>query len=108
MQRTTQFSRVNNCCGLSNPPSRDAANGSRACLSREGDLFGGVEKSAEPQSVRRHTRERILRAARELNYRAGFCTRNPGVKRTYTIGVVTRELGDFYGSSIISGVERYL
>jgi LacI family transcriptional regulator len=30
------------------------------------------------------------------------------VKRTYTIGVVTQEIGDFYGSPIISGAERYL
>ena len=40
-----------------------------------------------------HTQERILQAARELNYRPSFYARNLGVKRTYTIGVVMRRLG---------------
>jgi len=31
-----------------------------------------------------------------------------GTKRTYMIGVVTQEIGDFYSSPIISGIERYL
>src|SRR5580700_5435860 len=67
-----------------------------------------LNKSAASQSVPRHTHERILQAARELNYRPSFYARNLGVKRTYTIGVVTQEIGDFYGSPIISGIERYL
>ena len=30
------------------------------------------------------------------------------VKRTYTIGVIAAEIGDPYGSLVISGIERYL
>jgi hypothetical protein len=67
-----------------------------------------LNKSAASRSVPPHTQERILQAARELNYRPSFYARNLGVKRTYMIGVVTQEIGDFYGSPIISGVERYL
>jgi len=43
-----------------------------------------------------------------LNYRPSFYARNLGVKRTYMIGVVTQEIGDFYSSPIIGGIEQYL
>src|SRR5580700_4950406 len=74
----------------------------------KGTCSAVLNKSAASQSVPRHTHERILQAARELNYRPSFYARNLGVKRTYTIGVVTQEIGDFYGSPIINGIERYL
>jgi DNA-binding LacI/PurR family transcriptional regulator len=67
-----------------------------------------LNQSAASRSVPPHTQERILQAARELKYRPSFYARNLGVKRTYTIGVVTQEIGDFYGSPIINGIERYL
>ncbi len=74
----------------------------------KGTCSAVLNKSAASRSVPQHTQERILTAARELNYRPSFYARNLGVKRTYMIGVVTREIGDFYGSPIISGIERYL
>jgi DNA-binding LacI/PurR family transcriptional regulator len=74
----------------------------------KGTCSAVLNKSAASRSVPLHTQERILQAARELNYRPSFYARNLGVKRTYMIGVVTQEIGDFYGSPIISGVERYL
>lgn len=74
----------------------------------KGTCSAVLNQSAASRSVPPHTQERILQSARELNYRPSFYARNLGVKRTYTIGVVTQEIGDFYGSPIISGVERYL
>src|SRR6266481_1412761 len=74
----------------------------------KGTCSAVLNKSAASRSVPLHTQERILAAARELNYRPSFYARNLGVKRTYMIGVVTREIGDFYGSPIISGIEKYL
>ena len=74
----------------------------------KGTCSAVLNKTAASQSVPPHTQERILAAARELNYRPSFYARNLGVKRTYMIGVVTQEIGDFYGSPIISGIERYL
>jgi LacI family transcriptional regulator, galactose operon repressor len=74
----------------------------------KGTCSAVLNKSAASRSVPLHTQERILTAARELNYRPSFYARNLGVKRTYMIGVVTQEVGDFYGSPIISGIERYL
>lgn len=74
----------------------------------KGTCSAVLNKSAASRSVPPHTQERILQAARELNYHPSFYARNLGVKHTYTIGVVTQEIGDFYGSEIITGIERYL
>ena len=74
----------------------------------KGTCSAVLNKSAASRSVPQHTQERILAAARKLNYRPSFYARNLGVKRTYMIGVVTQEIGDFYGSPIIAGIERYL
>jgi len=74
----------------------------------KGTCSAVLNKSAASQSVPQHTQKRILTAARELNYRPSFYARNLGVKRTYMIGVVAEEIGDFYGSLVISGIERYL
>jgi DNA-binding LacI/PurR family transcriptional regulator len=74
----------------------------------KGTCSAVLNKSAASRSVPAHTQERILAAARELNYRPSFHARNLGTKRTYMIGVVTQEIGDFYSSPIISGIERYL
>jgi DNA-binding LacI/PurR family transcriptional regulator len=74
----------------------------------KGTCSAVLNKTAASRSVPLHTQERILAAARELDYRPSFYARNLGVKRTYMIGVVTQEIGDFYGSPIISGIERYL
>src|SRR3984893_11916504 len=74
----------------------------------KGTCSAVLNKTAASRSVPSHTQDRILAAARELNYRPSFYARNLGVKRTYMIGVVTQEIGDFYGSPIINGIERYL
>jgi DNA-binding LacI/PurR family transcriptional regulator len=74
----------------------------------KGTCSAVLNKSAASRSVPPQTQERVLAAARELNYRPSFYARNLGVKRTYMIGVVTQEIGDFYGSPIIGGIERYL
>jgi LacI family transcriptional regulator, galactose operon repressor len=74
----------------------------------KGTCSAVLNKSAASRSVPPHTQERILRAARELKYRPSFYARNLGVKRTFMIGVVTQEIGDFYSSPIISGIDQYL
>src|SRR5258708_19867784 len=74
----------------------------------KGTCSAVLNKTAASRSVPLHTQERVLAAARKLNYRPSFYARNLGVKRPYMIGVVTQEIGDFYGSPIIGGIERYL
>lgn len=74
----------------------------------KGVVSAVLNKSSASRSVPPRTQERIFAAARELNYRPSFYARNLRVKRTFTIGVVAEEIGDVYGSLIISGIERYL
>jgi DNA-binding LacI/PurR family transcriptional regulator len=74
----------------------------------KGTCSAVLNNSAASRSIPQPTKERVLRAARELKYRPSFYARNLGVKRTFMVGVVTQEIGDFYSSPIISGIERYL
>jgi DNA-binding LacI/PurR family transcriptional regulator len=74
----------------------------------KGTCSAVLNNSAASRSIPQPTKERVLLAARELKYRPSFYARNLGIKRTYMIGVVTQEIGDFYSSPIISGIERYL
>ncbi|MCU1305070.1 MAG: transcriptional regulator, LacI family [Candidatus Sulfotelmatobacter sp.] len=74
----------------------------------KGTCSAVLNKTAASRSVPAHTQERIFKVARDLNYRPSFYARNLGVKRTYMIGVVTQEIGDFYSSPIIGGIELYL
>ncbi|HEY6301926.1 MAG TPA: LacI family DNA-binding transcriptional regulator [Terriglobales bacterium] len=67
-----------------------------------------LNSSSASRSVPEHTKKRILTAARALNYRPNFFARSLRVKRTYTIGVILEEIGDAYGSLVMSGMERYL
>ena len=67
-----------------------------------------LNDSAAARSVPERTKKKILAAARVLNYRPHFFARSLRVNRTYTIGVILEEIGDAYGSLIISGIERYL
>jgi DNA-binding LacI/PurR family transcriptional regulator len=67
-----------------------------------------LNNSSASRSIPERTRNRIVLAARDLNYRPNFFARSLRVKRTYTIGVILAEFGDAYGSVVISGMERYL
>jgi LacI family transcriptional regulator len=63
--------------------------------------------SAASRSIPEHTRKRILDAIRSMKYRPNFMARSLRVNRTFTIGVILEEIGDAYGSSIVSGIEEY-
>jgi DNA-binding LacI/PurR family transcriptional regulator len=73
-----------------------------------GTVSAVLNNSPASRSFPQNTKNRILAAARELNYRPNFFARSLRVKRTYTIGVITEEIGDPYGGMVISGIEQYL
>ena len=72
-----------------------------------GTVSGVLNNSPASSSVPQHTKDRILAAARELNYRPDFFARSLRVKRTFTIGVIA-QIGDIYDSVVISGIEQHL
>jgi LacI family transcriptional regulator len=67
-----------------------------------------LNDSAAARSVPERTKKRVLAAARELNYRPNFLARSLRANRTYTIGVILEEIGDAYGSVVMSGIEHFL
>jgi len=73
-----------------------------------GTVSAALNNSSAARSIPEHTKQRILAAARELNYRPNFFARSLRLQRTNTIGVIAEEIGDAYGSMIISGIEQHL
>jgi DNA-binding LacI/PurR family transcriptional regulator len=73
-----------------------------------GTVSAVLNNAPSARSIPEHTRQRIRVAAQELKYRPNFLARSLRKKRTYTVGLILEEIGDAYGSMIISGVEAYL
>jgi DNA-binding LacI/PurR family transcriptional regulator len=73
-----------------------------------GTVSAVLNNSAAARSVPERTKKRILAASRELNYRPNYLARSLRVQRTYTIGVIARDLADPYAAMIISGIEHHL
>ena len=71
-----------------------------------GTVSAALNNSAASRSIPEHTKKRILAMAQEVNYRPNFFARTLRMKRTFTIGVIAEEIGDAYGSQIISGIEE--
>ncbi len=67
-----------------------------------------LNNSSAARSVPERTKKRILEAARALDYRPNFFARSLRATRTYMVGVILQEIGDAYGSMVVSGIERYL
>jgi DNA-binding LacI/PurR family transcriptional regulator len=73
-----------------------------------GTVSATLNNSPAARSIPEHTKKRIRAAAKELNYKPNFFARTLRVKRTFTAGVIAEEIGDAYGSQVISGIEKYL
>ncbi len=73
-----------------------------------GTVSAVLNNAPSARSIPEHTRQRIRVAAQELKYRPNFLARSLRKKRTYTVGLILEEIGDAYGSMVISGVEAYL
>jgi DNA-binding LacI/PurR family transcriptional regulator len=73
-----------------------------------GTVSAALNNSPASRAIPEHTKQRILAAAKELNYRPNYFARSLRLQRTYTIGVIAEEIGDAYGACVISGIEEYL
>src|ERR1700738_1771815 len=73
-----------------------------------GTVSAALNDSPAARSISARTKQRILAAAKELNYRPNYFARSLRLQRTYTIGVIAEEIGDAYGAMVISGIEEYL
>jgi DNA-binding LacI/PurR family transcriptional regulator len=73
-----------------------------------GTVSSVLNDAPAAKAIPQTTKNRIIAAANELNYRPNFFARSLRKKRTYTIGVIAEEIGDAYGSMVISGIEAHL
>jgi LacI family transcriptional regulator len=73
-----------------------------------GTISAVLNDAPSARAIPQETKNRIHAAAKELDYRPNFFARTLRNKRTYTIGVIAEEIGDSYGSLVISGIEQYL
>ena len=73
-----------------------------------GTVSAALNNSPAARSIPEQTKNRIIAAAAELNYRPNFFARTLRLKRTYTLGLIAEEIGDAYGAMVISGIEEYL
>jgi DNA-binding LacI/PurR family transcriptional regulator len=73
-----------------------------------GTISAALNNSPAARSIPERTKKRIIEAAKDLNYRPNYFARSLRLQRTYTIGVIAEEIGDAYGSLVISGIEEYL
>ncbi len=73
-----------------------------------GTVSAALNDSPAARSIPERTKKRIIQAAKDLNYRPNYFARSLRLQRTYTIGVIAEEIGDAYGSLVISGIEEYL
>ena len=67
-----------------------------------------INDSPAAKAIPARTKDRILKLARKLNYRANFFARSLSLKRGFTVGVLLPELSEGYAAAIMSGIEDLL
>jgi len=70
-----------------------------------GTVSAVLNDAPSARHIPKTTRERIVAAARKLDYRPNFFARSLRKQRTFTIGVIAHEIGDGYSSAVIAGIE---
>src|SRR5262249_11449031 len=59
-------------------------------------------------AISQETKDRILKAAQELNYRPNFFARSLRRRRTFMVAMVVPEISEGYAASIMRGIEDEL
>jgi LacI family transcriptional regulator len=67
-----------------------------------------INNSPAAKAIPKHTKERVLAAARELDYRPNFFARSLSLRRGFMVGVLVPEISEGYAASIMRGIEDEL
>jgi LacI family transcriptional regulator len=67
-----------------------------------------INQSPAARAIPRRTHDRILAAARQLNYRPNLLARSLQGRRSFTVGVVVPEISEGYSALVMGGIEDYL
>ncbi len=67
-----------------------------------------INHSPASRSIPQETKDRILKAARELKYKPNFFARSLRQKRSFTVAVLVPELSEGYAATVLGGIEDQL
>lgn len=67
-----------------------------------------LNNSRAADAIPAHTKERVLRAAKQLNYRPNLAARSLRTRRSYLVALLASDLGNARTARIIAGVEGFL
>ncbi|MBZ5616490.1 MAG: LacI family transcriptional regulator [Acidobacteriia bacterium] len=67
-----------------------------------------INDSPAAKAIPKHTKDRVLQAARKLQYRANFFARSLSLKRGFMVGVLVPEISEGYAAAIMRGIEDEL
>lgn len=67
-----------------------------------------VNDSPAAKAIPKQTKDRVLQAARQLQYRPNFFARSLSLKRGFMVGVLVPEISEGYAASIMGGIEDHL
>ena len=67
-----------------------------------------INDSPAAKAIPKHTKDRVLQAARKLEYRPNFFARSLSLKRGFTVGVLVPEISEGYAASVMRGIEDEL
>lgn len=67
-----------------------------------------VNDSPAAKAIPKHTKDRVLQAARKLHYRPNFFARSLSLKRGFMVGVLAPEISEGYAALIMRGIEDQL
>lgn len=67
-----------------------------------------INRAPAAKSIPHRTHERILAAARRLNYRPNTLARSLQRRRSFTVGVLVPEISEGYSATVMGGIEDYL
>jgi len=67
-----------------------------------------LNNSAAALAIPERTKERVLEAVRQLNYRPNLAARSLRTRRSYMVALVASDLGNAQTARIVAGVEGFL
>ena len=67
-----------------------------------------INDSPAAKAIPKHTKDRVLQAARKLEYRPNFFARSLSLKRGFMVGVLVPEISEGYAASVMRGIEDEL
>jgi hypothetical protein len=67
-----------------------------------------LNNTAAGMSIPQHTKDRVMRAASQLNYRPNYSARSLRTKRTYTVALLAPDIGNAPAARIVAGAETHL